>query len=255
VHYIRHDRARGRWSVADWEARKHALDAVFKEADADLMAFQEMVSFGLGEDRTANLARDWLLARNPGYAVAASGDWRRFPTRQPIFYRTDRLRLLDHGWFLFDPPEVLARERARRRFWLYYASWADFEDRQGGSFRAYNLHFHYLHRGRRREAARLAAAHISEALDAGMPVLVLADMNALRGWQTTRILQAPGLRMVDPPGSSFHFNKGLHILGPIDRLGHSAQIDLAAGPWTLRGRRAGDWPSDHYPVVADVLLP
>jgi FKBP-type peptidyl-prolyl cis-trans isomerase SlyD len=23
----------------------------------------------------------------------------------------------------------------------------------------------------------------------------------------------------------------------------------------LRGKRAGDWPSDHYPVVADIELP
>ena len=62
VHFIRMTEPRGPWSLADWEARKQALDAVFKEVDADLVAFQEMVSIGPDANRDVNLARDWLLS-------------------------------------------------------------------------------------------------------------------------------------------------------------------------------------------------
>ncbi|MBY6116400.1 endonuclease/exonuclease/phosphatase family protein [Mameliella alba] len=257
VHFIRMTKARGPWSVADWHSRKHALDAVFKEAGADLIAFQEMVSIGPDENRDVNLARDWLLARNPGYGLAATGDWRSFPTRQPIFYRQDRLRLLDHGWFFYDAPEVVARDRQRRGFWLYYASWAEFSAPGQGqrAFRVYNVHFHFLDAAKRRHAARQLAAHVQPALAAGMPVLVLGDMNALAGWRTVRILRDAGLEIADPPGGSFHFNRGLHILPAIDRLGRAPNVTLLGGPWALRGQRAGDWPSDHYPVVADIAVP
>ncbi|KUF11510.1 endonuclease/exonuclease/phosphatase family protein [Pseudoponticoccus marisrubri] len=255
VHFIRATRAEGPWSRADWEARKHALDAVFKEADADLVAFQEMVSIGPDENRDLNLARDWLMARNPGYGLAATGDWRRFPTRQPIFYRTDRLALRDQGWFFFDPPEIVDRDKARPGFWIYYAAWADFADRDGTVFRVYNVHFHFRDAAKRRAAARRLAAHLAPVLQAGRPVLVLGDMNAAAAWRTVALLRAAGLTLSEPRGATFHFNRGLDILPAIDRMGRAGGIVLSGGPWTLRGRRAGDWPSDHYPVVADIALP
>ena len=108
VHYIWLERAEGPWSVGDWEARKGAMDAAFKALDADLVGFQEMESFGRSSDPNTNLARDWLLDQNPGYAAAASGDARSFPSTQPILYRTDRLELLEQGWFFFsDTPDVI----------------------------------------------------------------------------------------------------------------------------------------------------
>lgn len=255
VHLIRTDRARGPWSLADWEARRHALDAVFKAADADLIAFQEMVSLGPGPDRTVNLARDWLLSRNPGYALAASGDWRSFPNRQPIFYRADRLRLRDQGWFFNDQPEVLERARARPGFWLFYTSWAEFDDAAGRVLRVYNVHFHHLDPARRRHAARTVAAHAAPHVAAGTSVIVLGDTNALPGSGTLRPLAGRGLRLVDPRGSTFHFDRGLDIFGPIDRFALGPGIRVFGGPWVLRGRHGGAWPSDHYPVVADLVLP
>lgn len=255
VHFIQMARERGRWSVADWETRKHALDAVFKEVDADLMAFQEMVSIGPDADRSTNLARDWLLARNPGYAVAASGDWRHFPTRQPILYRTDRLRMIDHGWFLHEPPEVIAKEREVSGFWLYFSSWAEFEDRQGQRLRVYNVHFHFHRPAWQRRAARKVLAHMASAVSQGVPVLVMGDMNALAGWRTVDVLRDGGLSLVEPRSSSFHFNRGLHLFGAIDRIASTPNMTVSAGPWAVRGKRGGDWPSDHYPVVADLSLP
>ena len=215
------------------------------------MTFAVFVLYGL----FAAQARDWLLSRNPGYGLAATGDWRRFPTRQPIFYRTDRLRLLDQGWFYYDAPEVVAQDRRRPGFWIYYASWADFAGPEGQRFRVYNVHFHFLDAAKRRHAARRLAAHVRPAMEKGLPVIVLGDMNALSGWRTVRILREAGVQTHDPRDSSFHFNRGLHILPAIDRLGRAPGVRLVGGPWGLHGKRAGDWPSDHYPVVADIALP
>lgn len=92
VHYIVLGRAEGAWSRGDWERRKGPLNAAFKALEADLVGFQEMESFLRGSDGSVNLARDWLLAQNPGFAATHHGDWRDTPQTQPIFYRADRDR-------------------------------------------------------------------------------------------------------------------------------------------------------------------
>jgi len=86
---------------------------VLREGGAELVAFQVTESFCRGDGRV-NLARDDLLAALPEFAAAASGDWRSFPSTQPIFYRRDRLLLLDEGWFfLSDTPDVIFADLRR----------------------------------------------------------------------------------------------------------------------------------------------
>lgn len=60
VHYILSNKAEGRWSVGDWEKRHYALDSAFNAIDADIAAFQEMESCQRGNDRSVNLAHDYL---------------------------------------------------------------------------------------------------------------------------------------------------------------------------------------------------
>ena len=132
VHYIDLTEPGGPWSEADWETRKDALDAAFKAMEADIVAFQEMESFRGGSDGGVNLAREFLLERNPGYAAAASGDWREFPSTQPIFYRTDRFRLVDQGWFFFSTTPDVIYSRTFNGSWPAFASWAEFAPMAGG---------------------------------------------------------------------------------------------------------------------------
>jgi endonuclease/exonuclease/phosphatase family metal-dependent hydrolase len=255
VHFIRTDRRSGAWSLADWDRRKEALDATFKALDADIIAFQEMVSMGATEDRSVNLAQEFLQARNPDYAIAATGDWKVFPTRQPIFYRKDRLALLDQGWFYFDDPSEVAHETSLSEFWIYYCSWAKFSDRQGRAFYVYNLHFHYHDPNRREIAAQVLAQHIAPALERGVPVFAMGDTNALSDGLTVHILRKAGLKISEAVGATFHFNAGLGLYGAIDRIGSTVQIEQTGGPWVVRQQFDGDWPSDHYPIVADFRLP
>ena len=74
VHYISAWQSEGRWGLSGWEARKDPMDRTVKALDADLIAFQEMETFRGGDDDNQNLARSFLLERNPGYRAAAMGD-------------------------------------------------------------------------------------------------------------------------------------------------------------------------------------
>lgn len=254
VHYIWLGRETGPWSRGDWMARRTALDAAFKALDADIVAFQEMESFARGADGSVNLARDYLLAQNPGYRVAASGDWRAFPSTQPIFYRPDRLRLTDQGWFFFsDTPDVIY-SRTFNGGWPAFCSWAAFETGQGARFRVYNLHFDFSSASNRRRSAALVAERVAPVIASGLPVLLMGDTNALHGWAPMRSLQDAGLTFLDTRAATYHLDRGLNLLPAIDHIAR-AGLDAVRGPFVLQRRFAADWPSDHYPVVADFEPP
>ncbi|WP_411890020.1 endonuclease/exonuclease/phosphatase family protein [Yoonia sp. SDW83-1] len=255
VHYIILGREIGPWSVGDWERRKGPLDQAFKALDADLVAFQEMESFQRGSDGSVNLARDWLLERNPGYLAAASGDWRSFPSTQPILYRADRLTLRDQGWFFFsDTPDVIYSRTFNDSF-PAFASWAQFETPGGDAFRVVNVHFEYSSRSNRLLSAALVRDRIAPWINGGETVFVVGDLNARMGAPTMRNIEDAGVSFMPVQGTTYHFNQGLHLFGAIDHIGATADVRPVTDPVVLRQKFDGEWPTDHYPVVVDVALP
>ncbi len=255
VHYILANRATGPWSRGDWERRREALDAVFKATEADLVAFQEMETFEGSDDDTVNLARDWLLERNPGYRAAAVGDWRSFPSTQPILYREAELRLVDQGWFFFSETPDVIYSRTFNGSWPAFASWVEFERRSDGRrFHVFNLHFEYRSRSNRLLSAALVRDRIAPVVAEGGAVFVLGDLNDLRGSRTMRTIEAAGVAFLDVPGATYHMDRGVNVLPAIDHVGHAGPARPVGGAVVLRDRPGGVWPSDHYPVVADFAL-
>ncbi|QYK43263.1 MAG: endonuclease [Paracoccaceae bacterium] len=256
VHYILANRATGAWSLADWDRRREPLDLAFKATGADIVAFQEMESFRGGDEDSDNIARAWLLARNSGYAAAAIGDWRVFPSTQPIFYRRDRLRLMDQGWFFFSTTPDVIYSRTFNGSWPAFASWADFLPLDGGRrIRVVNVHFEHRSRSNRHLSAALVAERLAPMLTAGEPVILAGDLNDIAGTRTLAILQDAGFSFLPVQGATFHLNGGLNLLPAIDHIALAGPLRAAGAPTVLRQRFGGEWPSDHYPVVADVTLP
>ncbi len=254
VHYIRLAAETGPWSRGDWLRRRGPLAAAVAATRADVVAFQEMESFSRGSDGSVNLARDWLAQTLPHYAVAASGDWRRFPSTQPIFYRRERLEALEQGWFFFsETPEVLY-SRTFDGSWPAFASWARFRDRESGRrFRVVNVHFDAFSRVNRRRSAALVADRMAPWMAAGETVILAGDLNAIDGMVPHDILERSGLVFAGVRGATFHFNRGLNLFGAIDHIAYSGAT-RAAGPMVLRRRFGCEWPTDHYPVAVDLRL-
>jgi endonuclease/exonuclease/phosphatase family metal-dependent hydrolase len=256
VHYIDLTDEAGRWSRAGWERRREALDAAFKAMAADVVAFQEMETFAGGSGSGENLALDFLLDRNPEFAVAAAGDWREFPSTQPILYRTARLRLLDQGWFFFSETPDVIYSRTFDGSWPAFASWAEFQPRQGGApFRVVNVHFEHRSARNRLLSAALVRDRIAPVIAEGRTVFVVGDLNARRGSPTERRIAGAGIGFAPVDGSTYHFDRGLNLFFAIDHLGATPDVMRVGGPVVLRQRFGGRWPSDHYPVFADYLLP
>ncbi len=254
VHYIILGQTEGRWSEADWQTRRYALDQSFKALGADIVAFQEMESWSRGSDGSVNLARDWLLDQNPGFAAAASGDWRQFPSTQPILYRTAALTLEDQGWFFFSetPDEIYSR--TFNGSFPAFASWAVLRDHEGRALRVVNVHFDFSSWENRRRSAELVRDRVAPWVAAGERVILLGDLNALHGSPTMDILEMAGFHFDPVPGATVHFDRGLRLYGAIDHIGISGPVSRSGGPYIQQRRFDGVWPSDHHPVIADLRL-
>ncbi len=256
VHYIVLSEEIGAWSVGDWERRKGPLDSAFKALQADVVAFQEMESFQRGSDGSVNLARDYLAERNPSYGVAATGHWREFPTTQPLFYLKDRLQIIDQGWFFFSETPDVIYSRTFNGSYPAFATWVQFEDSEtGAQFRVANVHFEYSSGSNRLLSATLVRDRIKPWIDAGEAVFLVGDLNALHGARTMDILEESGVVFDRTPGATYHLNRGVHLLGAIDHLSRTSDVDLSKGPVVVQERFDGEWPSDHHPAYADYLLP
>ena len=193
VHYIS-TRDEGRpWSIAGWEARRDELDAAFRALRADAVAFQEMETFAGGSISYDNLALDWLLARNPDYAAAATGDPDLFPSTQPILYRTERLEILDEGWFFFSPTPEVVYSRGFDGASPSFASWARFRDRRDGTaFTLVNVHFDYGSWVNRQGAAELTPPSRSSGSRGANASFSRAISTPARARARTRSLRTPG---------------------------------------------------------------
>lgn len=252
VHYIILRRETGPWSTGDWDRRKGPMDLAFKATGADVMGLQESESFMRGSDGASNLTLEWLLANNPDYSAASVGDPSVFPSTQPILYRTDRLTQIDQGWFFFSETPDVIYSRTFNGSFPAFASWATFQDRNTQQqFRVVNVHTDYASLSNRQQTVDLIAARIAPWIATGETVYVIGDFNARAGSRILETIAEVGVTFAPVSGATFHFNRGLNLFGAIDQIGYSGSSEPIGGPWVLRQRFDGEWPTDHYPVIAD----
>lgn len=232
-----------------WDHRRDIAADTIAEERPDIVATQEL----------HKVQGDHLLARLPGlnwFGIdrrGGDGD-----EHMAIFYRRARLRLLDLGNFwLSDTPQVpgsISWDHPYPRM----VTWGLFEDKSSRR-RFYVFNTHFPHRAEdgeaRRRAAELLAAHIA-ALPPDVPVILAGDFNATPDSAIHAVLTASlhdlrqTARSVAGPEETFHA-----FTGNADR-----RIDwiLARGFDALRietvtDNREGRYPSDHFPVVAELL--
>jgi endonuclease/exonuclease/phosphatase family metal-dependent hydrolase len=252
VHYIITSRETGAWSLGDWERRKGPL---FKAIDADVIGFQEMESFSGGSVSSSNLTLDWLLENNTGYGAAAVGNPEDFPSTQPILYKTERLSLLEQGWFFFSETPDVIYSRTFNGSFPAYASWAAFKDRASDkAFRVVNLHTDFRSRSNRQKSIELVRDRITPWIEAGEKLFVLGDFNALSGSSLLQIVEDVGVVFPVVEGAPYHLNRGVNLFGAIDHIGLVGDAAAAGAPVVLREKFDGEWPTDHYPVILDVIL-
>ncbi len=243
--------------VTSWMGRDRAVVAVLREADADIVAFQEMETFAGGHSNEENLQQATLSEAFPEYAFTATGDPQQFPNTQPVMFRERRFAAGEQGFYFYSPtPDEIYSSPWYGRY-PAFATWVRLEDRNNG--RRYLVMNVHIDRERHRNkilSARLTATRIAEIRRPEETVIVAGDFNSLRWSRVVRIIAGGAeLEIAPGDGATFHFYRGLNLLPAIDhvlyqRRGEGGTVGLIRLRMrVMRSRPGGVWPSDHYPVV------
>ncbi|GAB4518200.1 MAG: endonuclease/exonuclease/phosphatase family protein [Anaerolineae bacterium] len=238
----------------DWEKRKALNIATLRSYAPDI--------FGIQEAQSGNL--DAYAAELPEYEVEEGPISIRLNERYhrvPIYWKRDRYQRVDGGGFyLSETPDEFSHgwgaDLARA------VTWVRLNDGRT-DFVVLNTHFHHetdFHHGRA-ESARLIVSRLS-AFD--VPHIVMADFNALSDSDAYHVFMEAGY--VDsysdgePQPNTFHnfegeafAMQGVRIDWILTR-GTAAQPIRALNCAVITDAEPPIYPSDHYPVMADLEM-
>lgn len=205
-----------------------------------------------------------LEDRLPGYEWIGVGRKSGGDEFSALFYRTDRLELLEHDTFWLsttpEEPGSTGWDAALPRI----ATWARFRNRETGTvFVVLNTHFDHKGETARVESARLIVQRIPD-LAGSVPAVVTGDFNAEPTDEPIRVLTDPDaplpLRDAKAVSETPHhgplstFNDFSPTVLPGRRIDY---VFVSPGVQVRRhghlsDRWGGGFPSDHLPVMVDL---
>ena len=240
-----------------WPYRKDLAGEMFRRHQPDVAGLQEALAEQV-EDLAACLPDfAWVgVGREDG---ASEGEF------AAVFYRTERLTLLESGTFwLSETPETPGL--GWDAHCVRTVTWVRFQDNvTGAPFVFLNTHFDHASKRARHESALLLLER-AQKLSGGLPVVVTGDLNCVPISKTYRLLtrdhKDSDFRLFDAksksetlhhgPAATFHAFTG-KLRARIDYIFVSAGVRVLRHV-TLTDDWEGRYPSDHTPVVADVVM-
>lgn len=240
------------WQQQNWRARKHALAAVLRETQPDILAVQEarpeqvaFVEKTLPDHQRVGVGRD--DGRDAGEHCA-------------VYFRRDRFEAIDTGTFWLDEPTdqpAAVGARVKRT-----CTWVRLGQRNDGrTLRVYNAHLPGRTAAAIRGQSRLSASRfVLDHIQAGDPsdaVVLVGDFNARPDAPSRRLFAEAGLRetaalageRAAPPTYQFY---GVRM-GSLDGI-------LVGPGWGVTRHEVVDvkpdgvFPSDHFGMLADLTL-
>lgn len=255
-----------RYGTADdgensWPYRRELVFDVIREQAPDILGVQEALRFQLDE----------LRAAFPEYAKIGVGrdDGLEIGEFSAVLYRAERFEVADYGTFWFsetpDVPSIAVNWGARLP---RVCSWARLVEKESGrAFYVYNVHFSSRSREARERSAELLVDRIADRSHSD-PVIVTGDFNS--GEDNPAMLYLKGEAEPLPPLS---FRDSFRVLYPSATdvgtfngfkgrsTGEKIDAILVSPGWKIESAaiistsRSGRYPSDHFPVVAELRMP
>jgi endonuclease/exonuclease/phosphatase family metal-dependent hydrolase len=253
-----------RYGTADdgvdaWRHRKELVYDVIRRQDSDFVGLQEALRFQI----------DAIRESLPEYDEVGVGrvDGNEAGEYAAILYKPDRWRAEDSGTlWLSDTPNVPGSMTWGNEI-TRIVTWARFVEKETGrALRLFNTHFDHVSQPSREKSAELLASRIADR-GSDDPVIVTGDFNAgeanpailyLRNaTKTSPVTLVDTFRVLHPREHAVGTGGGFEGLRDGPKIDYVfAEPDakvLEAG--IIRDHRNGRYPSDHFPVYAEITLP
>jgi endonuclease/exonuclease/phosphatase family metal-dependent hydrolase len=254
-----------------WNRRRAIIESLIQREDPDILGLQEVAN------RTHGIPHDvdqmqWLAETFSDLRTLVGAEPQKLPADNPILAREGRFEPEDTGYLAFDAEGRAIAEgvdagalhlgpRGRIRPWQAarhlnesLASWVVLGDRYTDeTIAVYNLHLDARSPSLRRRQVGLVLQVISRLGHRDLPLVVLGDFNSFRGSPPVRALTEIGLVPVIEANrrGTYHFGFGVTLWPRIDHILVSRNLDILTG-YIERHSHEGVYPSDHYPVFADI---
>jgi endonuclease/exonuclease/phosphatase family metal-dependent hydrolase len=234
-----------------WTCRVDRVRALIQLHRFDLMGLQEATEKQI----------DDLLTEGWAYVGVGRDDGKRGGEASCIFYKKARFEVLESGTFwLSETPEVPG-SKSWDTACTRICTWARITDRKTGkAFVYFNTHLDHMSAAAREHGMALIMKRI-KAIDKGIPVLLTGDMNA--GPDSKPIALAKTVLKdakavsrsphTGPFGTSNSFNFKKEKTSRIDYIFVSTGVNVLTHA-TLDDSEKELYPSDHFPVVAEVMF-
>lgn len=244
----------------EWPNRARLNVDCIRGCAPDLIGFQE---FQRGNRETYDVGL-------PGYErLFGPGYENRKPfAHNAIYYDPHRLELLEEGGFwLSETPGERSRSWGARQ--VRSANWARLRTSDSVEFVYLNTHLDHISGRARVEGSRLIISRLDELTGDVSPALVTGDFNCNPGFKTYGLYQSAGFSDAhraagNAPENTFHKFRGEEFTPRRPdlegRLDWILPRNAASARWTVRScavvrdEEPPVYPSDHYPVVAELSL-
>lgn len=237
-----------------WSHRKEMVKGLIRFHDLDIIGTQEGFKHQLD---------DVLALGNYAYVGAGRDDGKDAGEHSAIIYKKERFYLLESGNFWFsETPEVPGKgwdATCCNRI----CSWAKFKDiKSGKEFFVFNSH--YDHEGKvARKNSSLLLLKMIEQIAGDSPVFATGDFNATPDDEPIQTIYNSGklndsyLVTQEPPygteGTFNAFKPDAPMKSRIDYIWVTPQITVKKYG-VLNDMQYGRFPSDHFPVVIEVIF-
>ena len=242
-----------------WSNRRQMVCDTLADNAPDVIGLQEALDHQVRQIQHA-------LPQYGNYA-AGRNDGKQKGESCAIFYRKDRFDLDDCGTFWFSDTPARPGSKDWGNIWPRICTWVHLVEKDTGTgFYVYNVHLDVFSQNSRQRSVELLAKRVASRQTAD-PFVVVGDFNmsldnpAMQYLQNLQY-QTPYPRMVDawqsihpatPAGGTRHGFRGGTSGPQIDHIpvGEGARAVQAN---IDRRQVNGRYPSDHFPVIAEILL-
>ena len=245
-----------------WPNRKKMVVGLIRFHKADLIGMQEVRPVQIEDLEAALPDYGWYgVGQNDG---KMPGDG----SHNAIFYRKDRFQNLQQGAFwCSETPDTpsLGWDATNRRT----VSWIKLKDSQNGrEFFMFNTHFSHVSVQARKGSAQLIRQRMDRIVTpATLPVILTGDLNTVPGTVAYNTMTSPDagrIQLLDaekesetgrygPRGTSNRFDITRVPEQPIDYIFVTDHLRVTRFG-VLSDSYDGRLPSDHYPVLAEILF-
>jgi len=238
-----------------------------KEMVASIIGFHQVAIVGVQEALHDQVVQLDSLLPDFDWIGVGRDDGRNAGEYSAIFYRSGRFIKEDGGNFWLSQEPWQAGTLGWDAACVRICTWLKLTDkRTHRTFYVFNTHFDHIGVLARRNSAKLIREKINEIANTA-PVILCGDFNCTNQDESYKTLTAKetiGLNLSDagtlsmakPYGSRYSYNAFQDSVqqGIIDFIFVSDKIDVLRHG-VISERWDGCYPSDHFPVLAEIKLP